>query len=451
LHEDPTHPHRRILAFAGIAFAVVIVAAFILVWRPAIPLEEVSATQFSSEEVSRGEQLARMGNCIDCHTRKDGEPLTGNRPIQTPLGNLYSANITPDSETGVGGWPRRAFVRAMREGVNASGKHLYPAFPYTHFTKLSDADLDALYAFVMTRKPVKAERRANEVWLPFRFRPVLAGWKLLFLDRSPIAHDTSRSTEWNRGAYLVEALAHCGACHTPRNVFFAEKSGSRFEGGETESWHAPALASKSPSPLPWSRTEILEYLRTGFSANHGIAAGPMAEVSRSLATVPQADVAAIATYIASLSARPYVPEALDRSLEVRRMDEKRRHLTENATRRPRKGGALDAGATLYVSICAGCHEPPANGATAIAQPLALSTVLRMEEPENLVHIILEGIEAGKTAATISMPAFRNVLDQYQIKLLATYLRGTLTSDPPWTTVDATVHQLYPATGTASGK
>jgi mono/diheme cytochrome c family protein len=366
------------------------------------------------------------------------------------MGTLYSVNITPDPETGIGGWPKRAFVRAMREGVNAKGQHLYPAFPYTHFTKLNDADVSALYAFLMTRAPVRAPKIRNELLLPFRFRPILAGWKLLFLRHTPVAQDTSKSTAWNRGKYIVEALAHCGACHTPRNIFFAEKRGSAFAGGETEGWHAPALNAQSPAPLPWTRDDFFAYLRKGFSPNHGLAAGPMSEVSRSLAHVPEVDVVNIATYMATVAARPELV-ARERAVEVSSLADQRQRLTAEAAGPPRKAGSLDLGAALYRSACARCHEPQEGSMASIAQPLALSTVLNTESPENVVQIILEGIDGKKTAAPFSMPPFRDVFDQNQVKLLVIYLRSTLTREAPWTNVDSVVHKLHPAAGVASGK
>jgi nicotinate dehydrogenase subunit B len=280
---------------------------------------------------------------------------------------------------------------------------------------------------------------------------VLAGWKLLFLDRTPVTRDNSKSVEWNHGAYLVEALAHCGACHTPRNIFFAEKRGSRFAGGETETWHAPALNADSPAPLPWTRADLLEYLRTGFNANHGVAAGPMSEVSRSLAKVPGTDVAAIATYIASLGARPDVPQAADATFVVATTTEQRQRRTLDAIEPPRKGGSLDGGAALYRSACARCHEPLDGAAASLAQPLALSTVLHAEKPDNLLHIILEGLDPKTTAAKIRMPPFRDHFDQYQVKMLAAYLRRTLTPLPVWTELDAAVHRHYPAVGAHLGK
>ena len=187
-----------------------------------------------------------------------------------------STNITPDPETGIGHWSEAAFLRALREGVDRAGRHLYPAFPYDHFTKLTDEDIGALYAFLMTRRAVRAPAQANRLSFPFNWRPLLAGWKLLYLTRGPAQGNEAS----DRGAYLVEALAHCGSCHTPRNRFGAEERSRTFAGGEAEDWHAPALNADSPAPHPWTRDQLFTYLRRGFVEPHGVAAGPMQSVDQ---------------------------------------------------------------------------------------------------------------------------------------------------------------------------
>ncbi|MGZ5905777.1 MAG: c-type cytochrome, partial [Reyranella sp.] len=199
-------------------------------WQPAWPsLANPSAT-FDPAIVARGEKLAYVGNCADCHTAQGGRPFAGGRPLETPFGTVFTTNITPDPETGIGRWSRKAFVRALREGVALNGDLLYPAFPYDHFTHASDADIDALYAFLMTRPAVQARAPANRLKEPFGFRPLIAGWNLLFLHKGPLAEDPSQSAEWNRGRSLAEGLAHCGGCHTPRNELGAERSDHAYDG-----------------------------------------------------------------------------------------------------------------------------------------------------------------------------------------------------------------------------
>ena len=216
----------------------------------------------------------------------------GGRPLQTPFGTIYSTNITPDVETGIGAWSYPAFERAMREGIHRDGRHLYPAFPYTHFAKTTDADMQALYAYLMAQSPVRAETPSNTLAFPFNLRPLMAGWNALFHKPNVFQPDPTKSATWNRGAYLVEGLGHCGACHSPRNALGAEKANAYLAGGFAEGWEAPALTSLSQAPIPWSEDELYAYLRTGESRFHGVAAGPMAPVVKELAALPDSRTSA---------------------------------------------------------------------------------------------------------------------------------------------------------------
>jgi mono/diheme cytochrome c family protein len=241
----------RIIAsvVAGIVVAGV-AAGFAVAWRPAIAAIEPPAPQsFDAALVRRGRDLAAIGNCNDCHTVRGGKVFAGGLPVPTPFGTIFSSNITPDAETGIGRWPEAAFRRAMRSGVDRDGQHLYPTFPYDHFTNVSDEDDQALYAYLMTRQPVHAPARENQLSFPLDQRFVVAGWKLLFLRRGTYQPDSARSAEWNRGAYLVEGLAHCGACHTPRNLLGAERASAQFAGGDVDNWQAYAINGQSPSGL----------------------------------------------------------------------------------------------------------------------------------------------------------------------------------------------------------
>src|ERR1700759_4166171 len=260
-------------------------AAFAIAWRPAIAaIEPPAPASFDTALVKRGRALAAIGNCSDCHTVRGGEAFAGGLPVPTPFGTIYSSNITPDAETGIGRWPEAAFRRAMRDGVDRDGRHLYPTFPYDHFTNVSDEDDRALYAYLMTRPAVHAPARANELPFPLDQRFVVAGWKLLFLRREPYRPDGAQSAEWNRGAYLVEGLAHCGACHTPRNALGAERVSASFSGGDVDNWHAYAINAQSRSPLPWTTDALFHYLRQGWDPDHGVARGPMAEVTANLSS-----------------------------------------------------------------------------------------------------------------------------------------------------------------------
>ena len=226
-------------------------AAFAVAWRPAIAAIDPPAPQsFAPDLIKRGRELAAIGNCNDCHTVRGGKNFAGGLPVPTPFGTIFSSNITPDAETGIGRWSEAAFRRAMRSGVNREGQHLYPTFPYDHFTNVSDEDDRALYAFLMTRQPVRAAARENQLSFPFNQRIAIAGWKLLFLRHDTYQPDSKQSAEWNRGAYLVEGLAHCGACHTPRNALGAERTRAAFAGGDVDDWHAYAINGQSPAPVP---------------------------------------------------------------------------------------------------------------------------------------------------------------------------------------------------------
>ena len=207
---------RQLLALAGIG-AVAVVALQAFAWQPAIaPIAPPAPSSFAADLVSTGEMLAAAGNCVACHTARDGKLGAGGRPFPTKIGTFYSTNITPDPETGIGSWSEAAFLRALRAGVARDGRQLFPVFPYDHFTKLTDADINALYAYVMTRPQVKAPDRPNTVPFPLDVRALQAIWQMLYFKPGPYQPDPGRDAQWNRGAYLAEGLAACGACHTAR-------------------------------------------------------------------------------------------------------------------------------------------------------------------------------------------------------------------------------------------
>src|SRR5487761_2705783 len=271
-----------VATIAAVIAAGIGIASAVLPWRSIAPIARPDASVFSLATIERGRQLAALGNCAVCHTMTDGILNAGGRAIETPFGTIYSTNITPDIETGIGGWSYPAFERAMREGVHRDGRQLYPAFPYTHFARTADADLQALYAYLMAQTPVRAGNRAPALAFPFNWRPLMAGWNALFHRPRAFAADATKSALWNRGAYLVEGLGHCGACHSPRNALGAEKANAHLAGGFAEGWEAPPLTSLSHAPVPWNEDELFAYLRSGASRFHGVAAGPMAPVVKEL-------------------------------------------------------------------------------------------------------------------------------------------------------------------------
>lgn len=386
------------------------------------PTEPPSATNFDSQLIVKGEQLALMGNCHSCHTVNGGRPFAGGRPIETPFGTIYGTNITPDPDTGVGRWSLAAFERAMRRGLDREGRHLYPAFPYNHFTWLSDSDIEALYAFLMTQPPVSARDPENELVFPLNFRPLLAGWKLLYLDNDRQLAEGSQGGE-RRGEYLVRALAHCGACHTPRNFLQGERRDRFLSGGQSEGWHAPAINAASPAAVPWTAEKLMAYLRSGWSDQHGVSAGPMAEVSKSLALVNTHDVQAIVDFIMSQigqsgTARPAVQGLRN----------------ENAV----TGEEFAEGAAIYKSACAGCHENAQSASLASGIDLSLSTSLRAPMPMNLINFVLEGVHPSEGQPGRLMPGFSGALTDQQIARLAEFLRALMTDLPPWEDVEAEI-------------
>ena len=397
---------------ATIVIVVLIAFLGVLVWKPQIdPIEPPKTGTFDSKLVIKGAQLADIGNCAVCHTTPGGKAYAGSRALLTPFGTIYSSNITPDAETGIGSWSEEAFRRALRDGVDRKGRHLYPAFPYDYFTHLTDDDIHALYAFIITRDPVHSESPANKLSFPFNIRPLLAGWKLLFLNRGPRNEDAAKSTDWNRGAYLVESAAHCGACHTPRNFLGAERKSHAYAGGSSEGWDAPALNSSSLAPVAWTADQLFEYLRSGWQAQHGAAAGPMASVNENLSGVPDKDIRAIAIYVASLS-------------EGRQ---------DTPPPSPRSSDSTSAAATIYIGACAVCHDKPA-GVASQGLPLSLSSSLREARPRNAINIILHGIARRPDEPGPFMPAFHGTLTDGQIADLTAYIRTRFTSDPAWSNI-----------------
>ena len=303
----PARGWRAVLA--GLLAGAGAMALAALPWRGAIdPVPRSEAQLYAPAAIERGRVLAALGNCVTCHTGPSGVAWAGGHRLETPFGTITTPNLTPDEATGIGTWSYAAFARAMRDGVGRDGRHLYPALPYTAFRTVTEADMQALYAFLMSQAPVSAPREANALRFPFNMRPLLAGWKALFLRGDPFQPDPAQSDAWNRGAYLVNGLGHCGACHTPRNALGAEKAGVALAGVGARAapggWETPGLTGQSHAPLPWTEAEYYDYLRTGYSAHHGPAAGPMASVVTQLQGVGDADLRAMAVYLASLS-HPY--------------------------------------------------------------------------------------------------------------------------------------------------
>jgi mono/diheme cytochrome c family protein len=415
----------------SLAVLVVVLGAglFAYAWKPAIdPVEPPQRSSFDQSLIEKGAVLASLGNCTACHTKPGDKSFAGGLAVPTPFGTIYSTNITPDPETGIGRWSQAAFTRAMREGVDRAGNHLYPAFPFDHFTLVSNEDNSALYAYLMTRQPVNKRPPANELPFPLNVRLVLAGWKLLFFDKGDYQTVASESAEWNRGAYLVNGLGHCGACHTPRNMLGAEKKGAHLAGGEAEGWTAFALDASTTAPVPWTRDNLFAYLRRGWHADHGVANGPMGEVTGNLGRLPDADIGAMATYIASQMGEPS-PQRVAKAQEIRTK------LSTDPGAIPIPVSAATAtpsgrGAVIYQAACATCHDgsrpQPFGGID-----FHLSSAVNAPGSQNVINTVLFGLPAASGRQSAIMPGFAATLRDDQVTDLLAYLREAFAGQPAW--------------------
>ncbi len=428
-----TWPSAATVASAFVGLAGMVGALTLL--RPEIaPIGRADLSLYTPETIARGRLLAAVGDCAVCHTAPGGARNAGGLALETPFGRVYSTNLTPDPETGIGRWSYTAFERAMREGVSRDGHHLYPAFPYTAYARTTDADLQALYAYLMSQPPVKAKTPTTRLAFPFNVRPLMAAWNALFHRASAYSDDPARSAEWNRGAYLVEGPGHCSACHSPRNVFGAEQGGAaHLTGGVVDGWDAPALGRLHVGPAVWRAEDYYAYLRTGHSPRHGSALGPMSPVIDELGALPDTDIRAMAVYLASLG-EPGV-EAGDQAAQV-----------EAAEAR-----AIDAGAAirspvsrLYEGACAVCHEAqPSIDHYAPRPSLALSSAVHAARPDTLIRIVLEGsLKSAGGGRPGGMPSFAGSLNDRQLTELMSYVRRRFASDKPaWRDVGAVVKRL----------
>lgn len=436
---SPTQP--RGIAWARLAAALVglvllsAIGAWALSLRSEIaPIARPAPDSFSSEQVQRGARLAAVGDCVVCHTAEGGKPFAGGRALATPFGTLYATNLTPDERTGMGHWSLDAFRRAMREGVARNGEHLYPALPYEHFHKIDDEDLAAIYAFLMTRGAVEQRAPRNELIPPLGFRPLLAGWKMLFLRNEPFRPVPARSAEWNRGGYLVEGLGHCGGCHTPRNVLGAEQWKTPFAGGLAEGWDAPALDATNPAADRWNADALYRYLREGAHPEHGVAVGPMGPVAHALGQAAPEDVRAIAVYI---DERMH-PAGAPSSASLPPQHALPRPIVENIDLAAR---VQPLGSTVFAGACAGCHATGASMLRAGRAGMADLTALKSDSARNAVMAILSGLRTPTTDERPLMPAYGDTLSDAQIAAVAAYARARYTERPPWPDLERTVAKV----------
>ncbi len=432
----PWRPRLAPALLAAGAAALGALAAACLPLRSAIPaVPRPDPAVFSAATIARGRLAAALGDCAVCHVGPEGYGLAGGRAIHTPFGAVVATNISPDVDTGIGAWSYPAFARAMREGIARDGRNLYPAHPYTSFAKVPEAELQALYAYLMAA-PAEAHRPPpTRLAAPFGERRLMGLWNALFLRGGPLLPDPARSPAWNRGRELVEGLGHCSACHSPRNALGAERGGARhLAGGTVEGWDAPALAGAAAAPVPWTADAFYTYLSTGHDPAHGVAAGPMAAVVRGLAVLPDADRRAMADYLATLQApSAEAPEARAAALRAAAVAE------------PAEGSGL--GRQIYRGACATCHEPDGPTLFGVRVPLALNTGLHAARPDNLIRVVLEGLMDPALPDLGTMPAFGRVYSDRQVVELLGYLRARFAPGaPPWTDLDATVARVRASSG-----
>lgn len=429
-HPDTT-PRRPLRWLAmGIALALAL-AGCAAMWHPAIaPEPQAGKDGFDAATIERGRRLTAVGSCAACHTVDPARPYAGGLALATPFGTVYSTNITPDVRTGIGGWSEPAFARALREGVSRDGHLLYPAFPYDYYTRLRQDDIHALYAWFMTRPALDAPAHPNRLGFPFGFRPLIGFWNALYLKREPWQPDPHRDAEWNRGAYLADALGHCAACHTPRTRLGGTDFKRFLDGGEAEGWTVPALNAHSPSPLPWTREQLAAYLRTGIADQHAAAGGPMQTVVENLALADPHDVEAMAAWVHS-----YLRTAPANAARAR---------ASGPLPAPQDGdpdlARMRAGYAVYRDACARCHEAGRAASSGAALPLQAAVALYDPDPRSLVHLVRDGIEPPDGEPARWMPAFAAILSDGQTADLAAYLRRYGAGEAQWADIEDSVRK-----------
>jgi mono/diheme cytochrome c family protein len=380
-----------------------IVGVFVVLWLGA---GEAATAAPISTQVERGHYLVQAGDCASCHTKAGGQPFAGGRAVPTPFGAIYSVNITPDNDTGIGQWTEQDFYKAMHTGISQDGSHLYPAFPYPWFTKITRADVDAIRAYLATLKPISQKDTPNQLPWPLSWRGAMVGWNMLNFDKGDYQPNSGKSTQWNRGAYLVQGLGHCAACHTPINKLGGSKTAKSFQGGNAGlHWYAPGLGSNIRDGVGgWSIAEIVEYLKTGANEKSA-SAGPMSEVvMNSTQYLTEADLTAIAVY---LKDRPNAPSKSTPKIDALGAD------------------ALARGQALYIDNCTACHMPDGRGLAKVFPPLTGSSSIQADDPGTVIHVVLAGARMAAPSSKptgLAMPGFGWKMDNHQVADVVNYIR-----------------------------
>jgi mono/diheme cytochrome c family protein len=419
---------RRILVSV---IAIVVIAAAVAVWAirglgpmafadgPKVSLADykgadptgVPPSLAKASLVERGAYLARAADCLVCHTARGGKEYAGGLGFKLPFGTLYSTNITPDKDTGIGNYSDQDFLAAMHRGTRPDGARLYPAMPYASYTYMTAADALAIKAYLFSLAPVRAPARENTLVFPFDQRWALNLWSVLFNPDTRFEPDTSRTPEWNRGAYLAEALAHCGECHTPRNLAFALNNRRKFAGAVTAGWRAFNISSdKTTGVGGWSDEDLVSYLSIGHATGHGTASGSMGEaVDQSLSQLAPEDIKAVVAYLRT------VPPTVSPDLPAT--------LAPPAPASHKEGGrTADArGKMVFEGACVSCHEW--TGESTISPFATLTGAWAVNDPSaiNVVQIVISGTRRHTPPSAVSMPAFGNAYSDAEIAAVANYV------------------------------
>ena len=419
---------RRFLV-GGLAIAVVAAAVAIWIVRGPGPMafaggQKVALADYKAGDptgvpasltkaslVERGAYLARAADCMVCHTAQGGKEYAGGLGFKLPFGMLYSTNITPDKETGIGNYTDRDFLNALHRGVRRDGARLYPAMPFTSYTYISDADALAIKAYLLSLPPVHAAAPENTLMFPFNQRWAMNFWSVLFNPDTRFEPDASRSAEWNRGVYLAEALAHCGECHTPRNLAFALDNRKKFAGALTAGWRAFNISSDKTTGIgAWSDADLISYLSTGHAVGHGTASGPMGEaVDQSFSQLAPEDIRAVVTYLRS------VPAITSTDLPAT--------LAPPAPASHRDGGGTPdpRGKIVFQGACVSCHGW--SGESPIAPFATFTGAWAVNDPgaTNVAQIVISGTKRHTPKDAVSMPAFGNAYSDAEIAAVANYV------------------------------
>ena len=370
----------------------------------------------TADDIARGKALTVAGDCASCHTADPAKPFAGGKRIDTPFGRIYSPNLTPDRDTGIGGWSEDDFYGALRFGVAPNGSRYYPAFPYPNFTKLTRQDISAIRAYLGTLTPVKNTPPSPELRWPFNYRVVMRGWNWLFFKPGLLQPDQQTSAEGTRGRYLVEGAAHCGACHTPKNIFGADKRGQAYGGGLVQGMFAPRLDSAERSGLKsWSVEDIAEYLQSGRNGRSHAGELMSEVVVNSTSKMSDADIRAIAVYLKDLPAGAPEP-----------------------TVTPPPPAQMTDGEKLYKGACIACHEVDGTGSPRVYPPLPGNANLQSADPSSTLRVILDGAETVTTPRAPnkgSMPEYATKMTDQQIADVTNYIRNSWGNSAPAVTAE----------------